>query len=50
MADICEAPEFITVALSLRTTGMCFDVLNQEVSTPEHMQAIAEVVWSLCQE
>lgn len=48
MADICEAPEFITAALSLRITGTCFDVFAQEVSTPEHMQAIAEVVWSLC--
>lgn len=50
MRNAYKALGCTTAALALFALGVSFNVNSQEVSNPEHMQAIAEVVLSLCQE
>lgn len=49
MKNVCEALGFITAALALVVIGTGFNVTAREASTPEQVQALAEVVWALCQ-
>jgi hypothetical protein len=49
MKSVCEAPGFITAALNFVAIGTDFSVTTREVSAPEQMRALVEVVWAFCQ-